>query len=524
PWTHSEGGEAIPLANEIVLRPYDTGPSPIPAPPIWPTNNTFYEFVVEYWYPFAPVSVSPADNFFVWVGVFTNHWNGEVEYASAPSELSITNYAFTNFSFTFDITNMSYGGNEFLCFTSPINKKISFPTRVYVTNPVPGYVTNYLPIGIQKYADGPGTTRFVTNRVWFLSRTYKREYNPASGAGWISLPVDEAMGYLAFDGANGEGYTNNVAPEDQYKRQLREFRECRGYSVPDPRSNGQIKYWTQRGNNEGGGSWKNVGGWDYAWNDPVWCTLGTTNHYADVAAGMYGVAQRVGCDPWSRKGSGLPIFNTNGPMENIGELGYIWRSNLDDEQPAGFMWWRTINLMHFDEGAALLDWMTIRPTNAPEYGLFNIGSRQTNAVKAPLFNMKVGYVSGPDTNMYSVKTADIAFLAATIISNGPYINYRSMFTTDDADDGGGGPVANAFRRAGTNSNAEARGDLYGEDVFRKVCELITFRHNLFTVAVAAQVFGGDGATVVGEKRAVATVYRDAYTGRYFIRSFKWLSD
>jgi hypothetical protein len=215
-------------------------------------------------------------------------------------------------------------------------------------------------------------------------------------------------------------------------------------------------------------------------------------------------------------------------MENIGELGYIWRSNLDSssEETRGtnYYWWRTINLMHFDEGAALLDWCTVRSTNAPEYGLFAINSRQTNAVKALFNNMKIGYVSGPETNFVQLNTLDYGPLIGAIITNGPYLNFRSMFTSESADDGGGGPVARAFRNAATNNHPAAMGDVFTEDPFRRICELITFRQNIFIITIAAQVFGGDGETVVGEKRASAVIYRDSYTGRYFIRSFKWLSD
>ena len=42
--------------------------------------------------------------------------------------------------------------------------------------------------------------------------------------------------------------------------------------------------------------------------------------------------------------------------------------------------------------------------------------------------------------------------------------------------------------------------------------------------MAAQALAKDGETVVGEKRAMANVVRDSYTGAYFVRSFKWLED
>ncbi|MFC1498797.1 hypothetical protein ACFLS1_10070 [Verrucomicrobiota bacterium] len=63
------------------------------------------------------------------------------------------------------------------------------------------------------------------------------------------------------------------------------------------------------------------------------------------------------------------------------------------------------------------------------------------------------------------------------------------------------------------------------DILAQLLELVSFRNNLFTVIVGAQVLHpNNNETVVGEKRAVATVYRDAYTGKHFIRSFKWLNE
>jgi hypothetical protein len=38
-----------------------------------------------------------------------------------------------------------------------------------------------------------------------------------------------------------------------------------------------------------------------------------------------------------------------------------------------------------------------------------------------------------------------------------------------------------------------------------------------------QVFGPDGRTPVAERRAVAVIFRDAYTGKHFTRFLKWIS-
>ena len=128
-------------------------------------------------------------------------------------------------------------------------------------------------------------------------------------------------------------------------------------------------------------------------------------------------------------------------------------------------------------------------------------------------------MSGVDS--YELDGGDVADLVDEII-DADCVSFTDLFDDTDSTTGGGGPVADAFRQCapeGDDSN-----DIYREDTFRHIAELITFRQNIFAIVLVAQAFAPQSDVVVAERRAIATIYRDAYTGRHFTRSFKWLTD
>lgn len=230
------------------------------------------------------------------------------------------------------------------------------------------------------------------------------------------------------------------------------------------------------------------------WEPMMTNTLGTMN---------------ANCAPWADGGQGLPIFHRDGPMQSIGELGHIYCS--DPDRP-----WRNIDLMSTDEGAALLDWMTARATNAGAHGLVSISTAQKDVLRVLFHNMMIGYTNRFFAERVLLPDANIGALVDAIVANGPYLGFRDLFHD--------GTVAKAFSDCVPSNSAPAvKGEL-SEDILRNIAEMITFRQNLFTIIVAAQVLAPDGIASIAEKRAVAIVYRDAYTGKHFTRSFRWLTD
>jgi len=226
-------------------------------------------------------------------------------------------------------------------------------------------------------------------------------------------------------------------------------------------------------------------------------------------------------------------------MVNIGELGYVSLSNRENAYfdrngptqrnayPEWKWFWSTIDLYAYNDGAYLLDHATVRPTNSPTYGLVSLSTRQDQVLRAIYHDMPLGDLPG-NRDIVALQAA-VDESITTIVNQTkkrPFFSFQDMF--DPRPGHNGDLIGMAFKQIGKRSWENAGrtqwNDKALEDPFRNVLDLISFRHNLYSLIVAAQAFGPDGNTVVAEKRAIALVYRDAYTGSYFTRSFKWLTD
>jgi hypothetical protein len=232
-------------------------------------------------------------------------------------------------------------------------------------------------------------------------------------------------------------------------------------------------------------------------------TLGTTNDAAVF-------------DAWTEPGQGLPVYHRDGPMRNIGELGHVYCS-VTDGATTNDAYWRNLDLLDPAQGGLLMDRATVRNTNAPTRGLVCIGSSQTNVLHTLFHHMSIGYTNRVTTNRYTLTAPAIRTLVDRLIQGGPYRSFEHMLTIADVPD--------AFAACAEASGvASPVGDVFREDPLRNVCEMVSFRQNVFTALIAAQVLAGDVPTPVAERRAAAILYRDAYTGRAFVRLFKWLAD
>lgn len=471
PWAHTEGGEAIPLINEIALMELGGDKD----------SGYNYQFRVELWFPFTgpayayhPVVVVPEDQFYLQIAV----WYQDPGAKYARNHVDLQNQSSPDRFFEYKIENMEYGtaaNTEFLVFP-PDNLVGDMQHSVHIDKKV-----NETPL-------------------WFITRVVvKTESQP--------VPVEQASG----PGAGGQYHPHS-------------FTAPGFWSVDDPRSNGKT------------GDFK-------AAPD----TLGRMN---DTSA----------TDAWSFDGAdnrrqGVPIFAKDGLMRTIGEVGYIYRSNIKPGRPGE---WDTIDLMHTDKGAYLLDHMTTKETpkskdttegkqrlarGKPTKGLVSINTTQREVLETLFQDVKIGYTD-PVRNLKEAPLApeDIDIIVDAILDKRerggyPFISFQDMF----ANNGGsalphGGSIAAAFRKAAKqawereNSDSKtAAHDRVLEDAFRQIIDMITFRQNIFVIVCAAQALappepGQTTGAVVGEKRAVATIYRDAYTGRTFTRSFRWLTD
>ena len=436
PEWHSEGGEAMPLVNEIYYKPILAG------------SVTQGQFQVEFWYPFVGVECG---------NVF--RYRLEIQQTAVP------------YLKEGDIPNMDATGKNGPAF--------------FVAE------SDVLP-----------TAADASIRVTVL-------YQPPTGA---AVPVDMAM--------NRSNFTA--------------FAVGKVRAVDDPRSNGKAGYWMFT-------------------ESPTMGALNTALVTQTVRQGDTDLSSYVGkpaCQPWKWAGDnnpnhlrqGLPLVVRNGPMVNIGELGYIYLANREDVTPVphpNYKWfWSSIDLMHSVEGAYLLDHLTVRSTNAVAQGLVSISTKQEDILKALLYRSKIGYPGKEavvDPNDSDIRNAVEGVVRAILdrqtVSGTNYISFQDLFDGENPPGGAGpgGRVADAFRRLGKTVwnkayPGEDDSDPVREGAFRNMLDLITFRQNILTLVLAAQVLAPDETTAIAEKRAVATVYRDAYTGNFFVRSFKWLTD
>lgn len=404
PWLDDCGVEAVPLINEIILRPVG--------------SSTCYEFVVELWYPSFPKDIAES-NFVLQVAVA----DSDPGRTACTSRLDLTAWGSPAWSFTSAVGPMRFGdSNEFLCFTSPVNRQISF--------------TNYLPIGGTNLSGG-------TNLVWVAARVVKD-----------GIPVDHAM--------DASGFTC--------------FTSVLTCAVNDPRMNGIAADWVT---------------------------------FSNSTPGM----MNAGCDPWTIDGQGLPIQHQDGLIASIGMLGYVYAGRP----------WHSLDLLDADNGAGLPDYLTALDTDPPR-GFLCGNSRQTPVLEALFHGVTLGLTNSATSSTGTMSLADerslaLAFYDPDLVLTYPtnrYLTFRHMLsevgsTTNFTD-----------WKPGTNV-AHVTSDMK-EDAFRENLEWISFRQNIFTIILAAQSFAKDQATVVAEKRAVAVVYRDSYTGRTRLCYFKWLED
>lgn len=248
----------------------------------------------------------------------------------------------------------------------------------------------------------------------------------------------------------------------------------------------------------------------YSVNDPR-CN-GNSNQWLSAPETLGRMNTNTVCHPWRDGGQGIPIHHRDGPMQSIGELGYIftgqpWQDiQLVDYQPT--------NIVHF----ALPDLLTVRSNNPPARGLVNISSQQNDVLEALFYDMVIGYKNAFTDITVSIDAGESNKLWGVI--DGPYVNFRELFNSVATSPGYSNWSPGSYKGVPDNSLCS---DLK-EDAFRNILEMLTFRQNIFTVIVAAQVYAPASTNIVAEKRAVAVVYRDAYTGRSFTRFFKWLQD
>lgn len=223
------------------------------------------------------------------------------------------------------------------------------------------------------------------------------------------------------------------------------------------------------------------------------------------------------------------------PIESVGEVGYLL---FDSTKP-----WTTIRLIGGSstpagypvQAAKVLDRLSVLPaSDYPRRGLVNPNTRQTNALAAAFWTMPLERYEG-DTITRLDDTADARAIASHLQSR-----VKSQGTITNMSD-----LVNRLDQSGVDPVLGTSADKFKrESLVRNSFGLLSPRHNLFTIFVAARTFvegytynpGDAEATksqnVASEQRAVAVVWRDPYTitdgagnttHQSWIQYFHWFS-
>ena len=133
-----------------------------------------------------------------------------------------------------------------------------------------------------------------------------------------------------------------------------------------------------------------------------------------------------------------------------------------------------------------------------------------------MVQMPVGYKDSATSSNHWLNSSDADTLVDAVMENQSGMNLCTIFS--DIGTSGHYRAWQPYSPGGVDRSGDMK-----ENALRGIVEMITFRQNIFTIIVAAQALSDDGKGVLAEKRAMAIVYRDAYTGQSFVRLFKWLS-
>jgi hypothetical protein len=221
-------------------------------------------------------------------------------------------------------------------------------------------------------------------------------------------------------------------------------------------------------------------------------TLGTTNTI--YAQGVHG--------------QGVPIVHPDRPLEHVWEIG---QAVAPARGP-----WNTIDLMDANREASLLDRLMIHaPLDEPwEYGRVHLSTPFTNVLTAVLAGQELVFPRAAGEEVPTIDEAAAGELARIInekagIDQG-YFSFNSLFAA------GGDDLRTAIEAA-VPSNATYRVDYLREQVIGQLVEKVTFRQNIYLVFIRSQALAGNGKRAVAETRRLYVVYRDAYSGRYFVK-------
>jgi hypothetical protein len=249
-----------------------------------------------------------------------------------------------------------------------------------------------------------------------------------------------------------------------------------------------------------------------------------------------------------------PFIHYDRPFQSIGELGYInvdLTNRFDDIHLPHLTGKSARDTIDFStrSGASLLDKFCIGGVSNVTRGLVQANTTHSEVIRRVLNRIAIGWptdtggkTSGDRFGMDSAQTQ-------------PWINhwtntllraYADSSTPVFENSGLAGWTCFADMLPDLSTNALTQKELpqlpakvnevgpktsvydYLEDVMRGIIDKVSFRQNIYVVVIAAQTLSpastDEHPIVLADQRAAVTVIRDAFTGRWMIANWTWLTE
>ncbi|HON47777.1 MAG TPA: hypothetical protein PLZ60_08510, partial [Kiritimatiellia bacterium] len=269
----------------------------------------------------------------------------------------------------------------------------------------------------------------------------------------------------------------------------------------------------------------------------------------------------IGTTNLSTEVTEYPFIHFNRPFDSIGEIGHVYTSpdrlNLsgyykssikyDEDAPAH----DTVSFA-IRSGAALLDLFTTRhsPTNgvAPWRGLVQANTHHPSVIEALFTEAEIGWTNltaNANDQTWSILSSENISALTNLYINALSVDNPEVYGKNDPPDPlengsmGWKSFADMLPAIMTNPIEEVTFTLpegvsddfahdWFEDAVRHLPDYVSFRQNIFVIVIAAQTLSPISTpsrpVVLADQRAAVTVIRDAFTGRWTIHDWRWLTE
>lgn len=339
-------------------------------------------------------------------------------------------------------------------------------------------------------------------------------------------PADEAL--LVKEGENSQVTVVTWPPSEAQRSP--EGREEYCLSVADPRNNAWGSDWYSAPNSFGSANRRLASGTDEGTGDSS--EEGTASGATDM---IPGVAE-------------LPFIHADQPFRSIGELGFITAdldAKLYNQQNHRHPLDKVRDTVDFSTrtGAALLDRFTLSPTNRPMRGLVQANTPYDSVIRKLLEHTPLGWTNDLyEANAHLQELEDPRLSTLSECWTNTLFKVYDPMQWDRQQSGlpGWRCFSDMLPDLSTNILLHAEpavADLeddafyrhdYVEDIMRNFIDHVSFRQNIFVVVIAAQTLSpassAQSPVILSDQRAAVTVLRDAFTGRWMINDWTWLTE